>query len=141
MRRLGSHDCRKIWGLCLAEPLGAGGMGAVYLGCRATVRWKPCCVVKRLLPALLSQPEATICNFRHEADLGARLVHGNRATRTILEVDGEVFLVQEFVEGHDVSALLEELAAHGRVLPVPWQPISQKRDCARGCPLCAASKI
>jgi serine/threonine-protein kinase len=48
------------------------------------------------------------------------LVHSNLAhTHNIGEVEGEVFLVQEFVEGHDVSALLEKMSAQGRVLPVP----------------------
>ena len=110
---------QKFGAYALLEPLGAGGMGAVYLAMSGHREMETLCVVKRLLPALLSQPEH-VCNFRHEADLARRLVHGNLAhTHNIGEVDGEVFLVQEFVEGHDVSALLEELAAHGRVLPVP----------------------
>jgi hypothetical protein len=34
------------------------------------------------------------------------------------EEGGEVFLVQQFVEGHDLSSLLEQMAAHGREVSV-----------------------
>ncbi len=94
-------------------------MGAVYLAMSGHRDLETLCVVKRLLPSLQSQPEH-VRRFRHEADLARRLVHGNLVhTHNIGEVDGEVFLVQEFVEGHDVSDLLDELAARHRVLPVP----------------------
>jgi serine/threonine-protein kinase len=94
-------------------------MGAVYLAMSGHREMETLCVVKRLLPALLSQPEHVL-RFRHEADLARQLVHSNLAhTHNIGEVEGEVFLVQEFVEGHDVSSLLDELAERRRVLPVP----------------------
>ena len=94
-------------------------MGAVHLAMSGHRELETLCVVKRMLPKLLSQPDH-VNNFRHEADLARQLVHSNLAhTHNIGEVDGEVFLVQEFVEGHDVSALLEKMSAQGRVLPVP----------------------
>jgi serine/threonine protein kinase len=94
-------------------------MGAVYLAMSGHRELETLCVVKRLLPALLSQPDH-VRNFRHEADLARQLVHSNLAhTHNIGEVEGEVFLVQEFVEGHDVSALLARMGVQGRVLPVP----------------------
>ncbi|HEY5284882.1 MAG TPA: serine/threonine-protein kinase, partial [Polyangia bacterium] len=110
---------QKFGAYVLLRPLGAGGMGEVYLAMSGHRELETLCVVKRLRPALLSQPEH-VRRFRHEADLARRLVHGNLAhTHNIGEVDGEVFLVQELVEGHDVSALLEVMAARRRVLPVP----------------------
>jgi eukaryotic-like serine/threonine-protein kinase len=94
-------------------------MGTVYLAMSGHREMETLCVVKRLLPALASQPDH-VRRFRHEADLARRLVHGNLVhTHNIGEVNGEVFLVQEFVEGHDVSAMLDELAAQRRTLPVP----------------------
>jgi serine/threonine protein kinase len=94
-------------------------MGAVYLAMSGHRDLETLCVVKRLLPAFASQPEH-VRRFRHEADLARRLVHSNLAsTHNIGEVDGEVFLVQEFVEGQDVSALLDRLAERGRSLPIP----------------------
>ena len=79
-------------------------MGAVYLAMSGHREMETLCVVKRLLPKLLSQPEH-VRRFRREADLARRLGHSNLAhTHNVGEVEGEVFLVQEFVEGHDVSA-------------------------------------
>jgi eukaryotic-like serine/threonine-protein kinase len=93
-------------------------MGAVYLAMSGHQEMETLCVVKRLRPELRADPEH-VRRFRHEADLARRLVHSNLAhTHNIGEVAGEVFLVQEFVEGHDVSALLDVLARQGRRLPV-----------------------
>ncbi len=110
---------QKFGSYVLLGPLGQGGMGAVYLAMSGHRDMETLCVVKRLLPKLLAQPEH-VRRFRHEADLARRLGHSNLAhTHTVGEVEGEVFLVQEHVEGHDVSALLDELRHQGRVLPVP----------------------
>ena len=110
---------QKFGAYVLLEPLGEGGMGAVYLAMSGHREMETLCVVKRLRRALLSQPEPVL-RFRHEADLARRLVHSNLAhTHNVGEVDGEVFLVQEFVEGRDVSALLDELTGRHRALPVP----------------------
>jgi serine/threonine protein kinase len=109
---------QKLGSYVLLGPLGEGGMGAVYLAMSGHQEMETLCVVKRLRPELRSQPEH-VHRFRLEADLTRRLVHGNLAhTHNIGEVEGEVFLVQEFVEGHDVSALLDELARRHRRLPV-----------------------
>jgi eukaryotic-like serine/threonine-protein kinase len=116
--RLLSQFPQKLGAYVLLGPLGEGGMGAVYLAMSGHREMETLCVVKRLLPALQSQPDHVL-RFRREADLARRLVHGNLAhTHNIGEVEGEVFLVQEFVEGHDVSALLDELAGRKQTLPV-----------------------
>jgi len=110
---------QKFGAYVLLGPLGEGGMGAVYLAMSGHREMETLCVVKRLRRALQSQSEH-VMRFRHEADLARRLVHSNLAhTHTVGQVEGEVFLVQEFLEGHDVSALLDELAGRKRVLPVP----------------------
>ena len=119
MRGLESRLPQKFGAYVLLRPLGEGGMGAVYLAMSGHRELETLCVVKRLLPELVSQPDH-VRNFRHEADLARQLVHSNLAhTHNIGEVEGEVFLVQEFVEGHDVSALLARMGVQGRVLPVP----------------------
>ena len=119
MRELESRLPQKFGAYVLLRPLGEGGMGAVYLAMSGHRELETLCVVKRLLPELVSQPDH-VRNFRHEADLARQLVHSNLAhTHNIGEVEGEVFLVQEFVEGHDVSALLARMGIQGRVLPVP----------------------
>ena len=44
--------------------------------------------------------------FRDEADLIRRLSRGNLvATHTVGEIDGEAFIAQEYVDGHDLSEL------------------------------------
>jgi serine/threonine protein kinase len=102
----------------LLSPLGQGGMGAVYLAMSGHREMETLCVVKRLLPALRSDPEHVL-RFRHEADLARRLVHSNLVhTHNVGEVDGEVFLAQELVEGHDVSDLIDELVKRQCMLPV-----------------------
>jgi eukaryotic-like serine/threonine-protein kinase len=94
-------------------------MSTVYLAMSGHKQLETVCVVKRLLPALAAQPEHAR-RFHHEADLARRLVHSNLAnTHNIGEVDGEVFLVQEFVEGQDVSALQSELGKRRQSIPIP----------------------
>jgi len=94
-------------------------MSTVYLAMSGHRELETMCVVKRLLPALAAQPEH-LRRFRHEADLARRLSHSNLVnTHNIGEVEGEFFLVQEFVEGQDVSALLDELAKRRRALSIP----------------------
>lgn len=94
-------------------------MSAVYLAMSGHRDLETVCVVKRLLPSLASQPEH-VRRFRHEADLARRLAHSNLvSTHNIGEVEGEVFLVQEFIEGQDVSALLDEMGRRHRALPIP----------------------
>jgi serine/threonine protein kinase len=116
--RLLSELPQKFGAYVLLRPLGEGGMGAVYLAMSGHRQMETLCVVKRLLPALQSDPDH-IRRFRHEADLARRLVHSNLAhTHNIGEVEGEVFLVQEFVEGHDLSALIDELVKRQCKLPV-----------------------
>ncbi len=94
-------------------------MSTVYLAMSGHRELETVCVVKRLLPALAVEPEH-LRRFRHEADLARRLSHSNLVnTHNIGDVDGEVFLVQEFVEGQDVSELLAALAKRRRSLPIP----------------------
>jgi hypothetical protein len=94
-------------------------MSEVYLAMSGHYEFETVCVVKRLMPALAAQAEHAR-RFRHEADLARRLSHSNLvSTHNIGEVDGEVFLVQEFVEGQDVSRLLDELGKRRRSLPIP----------------------
>ena len=93
-------------------------MGQVYLAMSGHQGLETLCVVKRLLPSLTTQPEY-VRRFRHEVDLARRLTHGNLAhTHHVGEEGGEVFLVQQFVEGHDLSHLLEQMSAHGREVSV-----------------------
>jgi serine/threonine protein kinase len=91
----------------LLEPLGNGGMGTVALAISGEVGMETLCVVKRLLPHLRKDREL-LSRFRDEANLARRLAHGNLvATHAVGQIDGEPFIAQEFVEGHDLADVRE----------------------------------
>lgn len=93
----------------LLRQLGVGGMGTVSLAVSGAIGLETFCVIKRLLPELRLDRTA-VERFRHEADVARRLVHGNLVqTHAVEEADGEVFLVQEFVDGRDLSAFLDRV--------------------------------
>lgn len=103
----------------LERKLGQGGMGAVYLANDrrlSTVRW----AVKELSDALMSDPaerRQAAENFRHEAELLARLNHPNlpRVTDHFTQ-DGKSYLVMELVEGETLQTYMQR---EGLPRPLP----------------------
>ncbi len=94
----------------LHERIGAGGMAEVH---RATYRpeggFAKQVAVKRISPGLSESPEF-ITLFRREAELGSLLSHPNIVQ--VLDFGrhrGQYFLVEEFVDGLSLSALLQSL--------------------------------
>ena len=93
-------------------------MGEVFLAMSGPPGLETLCVVKRILHERRGDPEF-LRRFRHEADLTRRLVHGNIVqTHSVGEIDGEPFIAQEFVEGHDLQELLDRAASARRPIPV-----------------------
>lgn len=93
-------------------------MGHVYLAMSGQKGFETLCVVKRLLPALMAD-RAYVRRFLHEADLVRRLSHGNLVHTYSVDREGsEFFLVQEFVEGQDLSHFLEQMTTLGRDLGI-----------------------
>ena len=92
----------------IVAPLGAGGMGEVYLA-RDTRLDRP--VALKLLPSRMSQDPLAIGSFRREALTLAALNHPNIAIIHGFEelADGTTVLVMERVEGETLAARL----AHG----------------------------
>lgn len=100
---------RQLGSYTLLSQLGEGGMGRVYLAVSGAPGLETLSVIKTILPELKAHP-AAVSRFRHEADVVRRLVHGNLvSTHAIGEADGEVFLVQDFVEGHDLGSFLDKV--------------------------------
>src|SRR5207247_4686203 len=95
--RLGSHE--------ILGPLGAGGMGEVYLA-RATRLDRE--VALKLLPHRMARDSEAIGRFRREALTLASLNHPNIATVFGFEEipDGPMVLVLEHVEGETLSERL-----------------------------------
>jgi serine/threonine protein kinase len=93
----------------IVRELGRGGMGRVYLA--TDTRLKRTVALKALLPSLTRDP-AQRERLRREAQAAAGLTHPGICTIYALEeVNDEVFIVAEYVDGH---SLREEIAGRRR---------------------------
>jgi eukaryotic-like serine/threonine-protein kinase len=94
---------------------GAGGMGRLELALRADEKDPEVCVIKRLHGALHDEEQEA--RFRREAQIAARLEHENIArTLRTEKIDGELCIVQEFIEGVNLGKVMRQLGA--RPLPI-----------------------
>jgi eukaryotic-like serine/threonine-protein kinase len=74
--------------------------------------------IKRLHPHLAKEPEF-VTMLTDEARVAGRIGHPNIvSTLDIVAVDGEVFLVMEYVAGLTLSALLKRAASQGERIPL-----------------------
>jgi serine/threonine-protein kinase len=97
----------------IIEKIGEGGMGVVFKGVHRTLE-RPV-AIKRLAPHL-SKNQNMLERFLKEARLQAKLAHPNVVNIfDLLEWEGEIHLVMEYVDGLSVKQMLQE---SGR-LPVP----------------------
>ncbi len=87
----------------LLEPLGAGGMGSVWLARRSDGRFEGKAAVKLLSAALLGAEGAS--RFRREGTILARLKHPHIAQLIDAGVSeaGQPYLVLEYVEGEPID--------------------------------------
>jgi eukaryotic-like serine/threonine-protein kinase len=91
----------------ILSPLGAGGMGQVYLA-QDTKLGRP--IALKLLPARLLQDAEQVRRFEREARAASALNHPNILTiHEIGEAEGSHYIVSEFVEGET----LRERLRHG----------------------------
>jgi hypothetical protein len=96
----------------ILEELGRGGMGRVLKAEHR--RMKRVVALKVISPAVVKNP-AILRRFQREVQAAARLMHPNIVTAfDASESDGVHFLVMEYVDGKDLSAIVRE---HGR-LPI-----------------------
>lgn len=94
-------------------------MGNVYLALQGRLGLEKPCVVKRLLPDDAKDAER-IARFRREAEIARRLSHGAIAqTLAVDEVEGEPFIVQEFLEGRTVTQVVATAQSTGQRMPLP----------------------
>ena len=102
----------------LLRSLSEGGMGEVFLAMSGPPGLETFCVIKRILQERRSDAEF-LRRFHHKADIARRLVHGNIVqTHAVGDIEGEPFIAQEFVDGHDLQELLDRAASEGRPMPV-----------------------
>jgi eukaryotic-like serine/threonine-protein kinase len=109
----------------ILDKIGQGGMGQVF---KAQHRRMDRIVAIKLLPASVTKDQAAIARFEREVKAAAKLEHPNIVTAYDAdEAAGRHFLVMQFVEGHDLSALVKKDGP----LPVE-QAVSCIAQAARG---------
>jgi len=109
-----SDGALELPGLELIRLLGRGGMGEVYLARQE--RLNRLVAVKVLHLDGVSDAEVRVARFCREAELMAQVSHPN--VLTIFDfgaLNGQPFLVMEYVDGGDLRRWLEP----GRALPLP----------------------
>jgi hypothetical protein len=121
------REFRRLGPYLLVRTSGMGGMGRIELALRADSPAEPPCVLKRLL-AEGRGPEQE-ARFRREAQIAERLQHENIArTLRVEEIESELCIAQEFVEGVDLSRVMRQLRP--RTLPVEFTAHIVREVCA-----------
>lgn len=88
-------------------------MGNVVLALHGKPGMEKLCVVKRLIPETVKDPDS-LARFRREANLARRLAHGTIAsTLEVGELEGEPFIVQEYLEGRTITQALSAAQSAG----------------------------
>jgi serine/threonine-protein kinase len=104
----------------LYSELATGGMATVYLGrLLGPVGFSRTVAIKRLHQQFAKDPEFTT-GFLDEARLAARIRHPNVVpTLDVVALDGELFLVMEYVQGESLSYLARRVSKNKERVPVP----------------------
>ncbi len=110
---------RLIGRYALHDELASGGMAAVHLGrLLGPAGFARTVAIKRLHSHLARDPEF-VRMFLDEARLVSRIKHPNVVpTLDIVALDGELFLVMEYVHGAPVNKILMALARRSERMPV-----------------------
>src|SRR5580704_16448980 len=88
------------------DKIGAGGMGQVF---KAQHRRMKRVVAIKMLPPAITRDPAAAARFQREVEAAAKLSHSNIvAAYDADEANGTHFLVMEYVEGSDLSALVKK---------------------------------
>jgi eukaryotic-like serine/threonine-protein kinase len=103
----------------LYDEIASGGMGTVHLGrLVGPVGFSRIVAIKRLHPAHAKEPDF-VAMFLDEARVAARVRHPNVvSTIDVVELDSEVLLVMDYVEGESLSRLLRSAQSRGERVPL-----------------------
>jgi eukaryotic-like serine/threonine-protein kinase len=108
---------RKFGKYHLLAPLAQGGVGALYLAVTGDRGLERLLVIKTVLPHLAG--EEYFARFRDEAKVVVKLSHGNLIpVFDAGQVDGELFLAMEFIEGRDLRAVWNRCAKTQVAFPI-----------------------
>lgn len=95
-----------LGGYTILDKIGAGGMGQVF---KAVHRRMERTVAIKILPSAMVKDAAAVARFQREVVAAAKLNHSNIVTAFDAdEAHGTHFLVMEYVEGKDLSALVKQ---------------------------------
>jgi serine/threonine-protein kinase len=102
----------------LGKEIARGGLASVHVGLGlGEVGFTRTVAIKRLLPAFASDAEL-VASFVDEAKLASRVRHPNVVpTLDVVTLDGEVFVVMEYVHGESLSTLLQLSKGLGAEMP------------------------
>jgi serine/threonine protein kinase len=103
----------------LLERIAMGGMAEVYKGRVVGAEgFEKLVAIKRILPDL-SADERFVTMLLTEARIHSALSHRNIVQIHDLGMseEGEYFIVLEYVEGYDLRAIMESIAAEGEIIP------------------------
>ncbi len=96
----GHHEGFFLGSYKLLKPLGAGGMGVVYLAEHKVMERR---IALKILPVAAMQDKTRVARFRAEAKAAAKLDHPNIVQAYDFgEAGGKAFIVMEFVDGMDL---------------------------------------
>lgn len=102
----------------LERKIAMGGMAEIWLAKQdGPAGFEKELVIKRILPHL-ADDEKFVGMFLDEARLAAQLTHPNIAQIFDLgEIDGSYFIAMEFIDGYDLSDIVERAVELGRAVP------------------------
>ena len=100
----------------ILEKLGEGGMGIVY---KAQDTKLNRFVALKFLPSNLTASKEEVARFQQEAEAVSALNHPHIATiHDVDEVDGQKFLVLEYIPGGTLRSAVQQLHAEGKELSI-----------------------
>ncbi|MFO0612239.1 MAG: serine/threonine-protein kinase [Polyangiaceae bacterium] len=109
---------RVIGRYALFGEIAAGGMATVHIGrLLGPVGFSRTIAIKRLHPQYAKDPEF-VSMFLDEARVAARIQHPNVvATLDVVALEGELFLVMEYVDGESLARILRTMRSENRTIP------------------------
>src|SRR4051812_12447471 len=101
------------------EEVAAGGMATVHLGRLLGPSGFSRTVAMKRLHAQLAKDPQFVSMFVDEARLAARVRHPNVVpTLDVVDSEGELILVMEYVLGESLSHLVQSASASGKTVPL-----------------------
>jgi serine/threonine protein kinase len=113
-----SGNVRSLGRYTLYGELASGGMATVHVGrLRGPVGFSRTVAIKSLHPQYAKDPEF-VAMFLDEARLAARIRHPNVVpTLDVVALQGELFLVMEYVQGETLARLIRAAREHHERIP------------------------